>query len=254
MKFILFTFSILILFSCKKKTEDTGEPTTHEELVTSVKDELFAHYDFNNSSFADKSGNNRSLTGFGVKFSHDLNGNPNSAIEFDGIDDYAVIEAAKNLPEGDFTINFLMMPKRSSGSIIQKANPNNGTAASFAISFDDVKNNNQLIFNTSSSTDPCNSLSTPTTLALNRTLFNDAWYNVTVVFKDGVQKGYINAYHIFTVNAPNKSLKHCTNSPIYLGIAALNNLQPFMGKLDNLRIYTRALSDKEIEHIYWSYK
>jgi len=253
---ILIPLFLLLSYGCEKKyTPATDTSTTLEE---SVKKGLWAYYTFNNGSFEDQSGNNHTLTGSkNLEVTYDLSGNLNEAIEFDGADDYAMIDAGKDFPDGDFSISFTIMPKRTTGTILQKANYDSNNGFSFSIGFDDVKNNGQFLFATNKNDDPCNTVfntNTETTLYDTKTIFPDACYNVTIVYQDGEEQIYINAYNIANLKTPVKALKHCGTAPFYLGLPSAGDTRTFLGKMDNIRIYTRALTYNEVEFLYWAFR
>ena len=104
----LFLGSILLCQCKKDETPETVVPKYEDSLKTG----LWAYYNFNKGSFADKSGNNHTMRGVNnVKFSYDIFGNDNSALQFDGTNNYAVIDDGKAFPDGEFTISFLLMSK-----------------------------------------------------------------------------------------------------------------------------------------------
>src|SRR5687768_14884009 len=109
-------FLIVFLFSCNKNTDPVTVPVANYE--DSLKVGLWAYYNLNNGNFSDLSGENHHMTGAnGIRFSYDTWGNTNNALEFDGLDDYAVIDDGKQFPEGNFTVSFLVMPKTIIGRI-----------------------------------------------------------------------------------------------------------------------------------------
>ena len=65
---------------------------------------------------------------------------------------------------------------------------------------------------------------------------------------------YINNYDEVDKKTPSKALQHCKSAPFYIGIPSIAGTPGFMGKLDNIRIYTRALSNDEIHTLYSAYK
>lgn len=248
----LFFFPILLL-NCKK--EETESPQTGAvNYEDSLKKGLWAYFDFNSGYLGDHSGNNLHLKGFnGLGFSYDLWGNHDNALEFDGIDDYAVIEAGKNFPEGDFTISFLMMPKLTSGRVFQKADFNDARGASFGFGFDPNPASQKINYEVTNWPELCTTQHSPsntTVLSLKKTIHPYAWYLVTIQHTNGLQKIYINGLLTATKPTLNKTVKTCTTAPFYLGMWWLQDKQPFAGKIDELRIYTRALSDKEIWYLF----
>ena len=63
-------------------------------------DSVLAHYDFNNGSVVDLSGQGSILQNFGGQFVSDENGVANSALNFDGVSQYAQISLSDTLETG----------------------------------------------------------------------------------------------------------------------------------------------------------
>ena len=251
-KLLIAVTIFLTCISCKK-----SNPEKPILLTETVKGELWAHYDFKNGSLEDRSGNHHAIKLVnGAQLSADMFGNPGDALELNGNSGYAVIEDGKSFPDGDFSVNFVVMAKKVSGTIFEKSDFTSNKGASFGIGFNDPQNANRLIFTTDKNDNPCSSdirTVSPTTLFNKRTFIPDAWYNVTVVYKDGMEKCYINAYDSTTLVTPVAPLKHCNSAPFVIGMSSPGS-SSFAGKIDNIRIYTRALSFAEVDHIYWAYK
>jgi hypothetical protein len=258
---LLITPISLLFFSCMKKDSAPETPQTFTEtpLQQSLRKDLWAYYPFFHGSFADQSGNNHTLTpSSSLKTTNDLTGLPDEAIEFDEADDYAIINDGKDFPDGEFSISFTMMPTRTTGSIFQKADFSSNKGYSFSIGFNNVANDNTLGFVTDKTSDPCNNVfSSNTETALygsRRTIFPEAWYYVVVTYQDGVERIYINTIEVAELKTSGEALKHCQSAPFYIGIPASAGKPGFMGKMDNLRIYTRALSYDEVQNLYSAYK
>lgn len=259
MKNLFLSFAIILLsvllIQCKKEASETprNESST-ANYEDSLKNGLWAYFDFNNSNFNDLSGKGHHMTGVnGIGFSYDTWGNTNNALEFDGSDDYAVIDSGKNFPEGDFTVSFLMMPKSNAGRIFQKANFNDSKGASFGFGFDQDFGTQNLHFYIGNDNDICNtftSQSNSTLLPVNKVIYPYAWYLVAIQHTNGVEKVYINGSLVASQTTPNKNFKNCTSAPFYLGMWWLQDRRSFSGKIDELRIHTRALSEKEINFLY----
>lgn len=77
-----------------------------------VDDNLVASYQFNGNS-NDESGNNNNGAMYGVSFTEDMEGRINSAVHFDGINDYIEImdDVSLYFGYGDFTISFWVRPE-----------------------------------------------------------------------------------------------------------------------------------------------
>ena len=257
---------ILMLFSCQKKfttPQDTSQQPpdtlTYDQILQMVKTDLWASYTFSKGSFADQSGNHHDLTpSSGVNTTYDLLGNADEAIEFDGPDDYVVINDGKNFPDGDFSVSFSFMPASTSGAIFGKGDIVNNKGYSFSVGFDDINNNHTLLFATNKTSDPCSNpfnINTPSTAFGTRNLSADgSWYYVVITYHDGEEHLYINNRDEVDLKTSTDALKHCPSAPFFIGAPHSTGISGFRGKIDNLRIYTRVLTPREVQYFYWGFK
>lgn len=274
MKFFATLLTALVIITnvgCQKECEEikptpipTPPPTPTpsipvvENIEDSIKNGLWAYYDFNSNSFSDKSGHNRNIDGYNnIRFGYDAWGLESNALVFDGVNDYAVIDSGRYFPEGDFTISFMMKANQSYGRIFQKANFNDARGASFGIGFDEAQFTNRFVFNISKDNNVCSNytdINNSTPLFISKVFYPDAWYFVTVMHQKGIEKVYINNVLVGSQQTPNLSFKNCTTAPFYLGMWWLQDTHHFNGKVDELRIHTRALTEKEISYLYGKLK
>ncbi len=80
-------------------------------------------------------------------------------------------------------------------------------------------------------------------LTSNATVTAGAWHYITVTYDGTTQKLYIDGVLDNSQSLPGITLAY-TNSPVQIGAGTYNN--PFAGYIDDLRIYSRALTDPEI--------
>ena len=242
---------IPFVFSQCKKDESTPTPP-EPNYADSVKRDLWGYYNFN-GDLSDKSGNNHNCVGYnGIQLTYDIWGNDASALNFNGINNYATIEDGKNFPDGDFTISFLAMPISTTGRIFQKTNISNAKGASFGIGFNQDAGSPTLVFNISKNENVCDAytdLSNSTPLYITNALKPYAWYYVTCKFENDVQKVYYNGQLVASQDRSGLATVFCADAPFHLGIWWLNDLQSYSGKLDELRIYKRGLSEDEIKYL-----
>lgn len=255
--------SALLFASCEKEELPENPPppppppappaAPAANYEDSLKNGLWAYFDFNNGSFNDQSNKNHHMAGFnGVGFSFDTYGNANNALQLDGVDDYAVIDSGKQFVEGSFTVSFLMMPKSNFGRIFQKANFNDAKGAAFGFGFSDISSQN-LDFYVANDNNLCNNITSPSTLStvtVPKVIYPNAWYQVALQHVNGVEKVYINGELAASRTTPNNTFKNCSTAPFYLGMWWMQDKKHFGGKIDELRIYTRALSDNEIRYLF----
>lgn len=243
---------------CKDDDTDPVTPpaTNYQD---SIKNGLWAAYNFDNGSFSDESGNNRTMRGVnGIQFGLDKNGAANNALSFDGINDYSVIDAGNTMPEGNFTVSLWMMAqKTSSGRIFVKGNFNDAKGVATTFGFDDDNQTNKLLFTINKETDVCNTSPSNSSLVFlnsNTVITQNVWYAVAVSMVNGVERIYINGQLIAATPTPVSTFRNCSNAPFYFGIWWLQDLRAYMGRLDNIRIYNRALSENEVKYLSDNYK
>jgi hypothetical protein len=256
----------LLFFSCQKKftapqdaSQQPPDSLTLDQVQQMVKVGLWSSYTFSKGSFADQSGNHHDLTpSGGVKTTYDLLGNSDEAIELDGPDDYVVINDGKNFPDGDFSVSFTVMPTSTSGTIFGKGDVANNKGYSFSTGFDDNKHNHTLLFATNKTNDPCSNsfnTNTETTAFSSRTISTDgSWYYVVITYHDGEEHLYINNREEVDLKTSSNALKHCPSAPFYIGVPSSTGTPSFKGKIDNLRIYTRVLTAREVQYFYFAFK
>jgi hypothetical protein len=143
-----------------------------------------------------------------------------------------------------------------SGRIFQKANISTATRASIGFGFDDDNAdeivNKKFVFNTSTDENLCFNhigLSNSAPLFISRSFYSSSWYYVTIKFSNGIKKFYVNGIKIAENNSHTSVLKQCSSAIFNLGIWWLNDPGYFSGEVDELRIYTRILSEGEIQYL-----
>jgi len=219
-------------------------------LEQHINDSLWAYYPFQGNT-NDSSGHNRILTLMnGLKLSSDMWGKTNGCLKFDGIDDYAFIEDGRNFPEGDFTIAMKFICSTLQGRLFQKADYTTAKGASFGLGFA-FPGGNFLHYAISQNPGVCNAYSDASNLDLMQTpnLLPDAWYHVVIAHKNGVQKMYLNGKLVASQNTVLPTFVNCTSATFNFGDWWQNDPNRFTGKLDDIRIYTRGLSDDEISYL-----
>ena len=219
---------------------------------------LWGYYNFDNGNFNDFSGKGHHMRGAnGVSFGVDRSGNNNNALQFDGVNDYAVIDSGRIFPSGNFTVAFSMLSGNQQGRIFQKADYTTARGASLGFGFEDNTNSHKLDFYVSSDSNICSDYTTSANITLLRSdtvISTNTWLHVVIQYVNGVEKVYFNGELFATKLTPNKqAFNYCTTAPLYLGIWWLESGDPYLpfnGKIDDLRIYTRDLSGTEVRYLY----
>ncbi len=257
----LFSFCI---FSCKK---DECEELQCKECVqlVNLKEGLLAHYKFDGNT-ADSSGNNNhGVESGGLTFTADKNGTANGAANFDGVDDYVLANESSNLSPAAVTISAYyntasddiqaLVCKRktynttnteSYSGLSWSINAKSGVFAGF--------NNAQ--FGVPVNNNNCNVVTEIVASDLTYSLQNintNTWYHIVCIFENGSQRVYINGKIRQATIRDFNSLKQCNGSQLVIGAFVKDFPALFKGKMDDLRIYGRALNEEEIKELAKGY-
>jgi len=209
---------------------------------------LLAYYPFNGTA-ADASGHANDGTLFnGVQLTTDRQGHPNSAYFFDGVDDYIQIPGGNNLnPSGALSIALFFSPARSGQqTLLGKIDNTNGVGAQFQIGMD-FSSYPGALFGVYPVTNGC--ATPPSNGAFANTgnpLTQDQWYCLVGTYENGVQKIYLNGVLVQSRPVAWSVLNQCPNAGIQIGRWWSGDLQSYQGKIDELRIYDRAITQDEI--------
>lgn len=211
---------------------------------------LVAYYQFSGNA-NDASGNNINGSVVNATLTTDRFGNSNSAYLFDGSSSYIQLPYS-NLynfsPSGSFSISVWLQPQLNSlygaQALVVKSPPNSNYHASFwnygSYLLNDkfmtgYSNTNFLVSNTSIT-------------------FNQCWYNYVFTYNDGIWKMYINGVLEKSETSQNyRILQDGANSKIGIGRKGEASGDYYKGKLDEIRIYNRILSQAEVSAIYDNY-
>jgi hypothetical protein len=81
------------------------------------------------------------------------------------------------------------------------------------------------------------------------TLVPGQWYNIVAVFAGGVQKLYVNGVLQGTITRSFTNAKQCTTTDLVIGGWWQGDIASIDGKIDEVRLYNRELSDCEISKL-----
>lgn len=258
------TAKILVLFSltaglsigCRHHDDPvTPNPAPVAEGDTSgkhIKDSLWAYYPIH-GSVADSSGHGHALNLMGgASLAFDQWGYDNEAINFNGSTNYALIPDGTTFPSSDFSVSFFVMLRESRGLFFGKQDYSSARAASFNVGIDPVLAGTTTRFSiTSNQNDICSQTPTGGLLAVNnRTFYTSAWYHVVITFSNGTMKLYTNGSLVSTLVIPFTRINACSTGQFVLGDWWSGGHNMMNGKMDELRIYTRALKADEVTYLF----
>lgn len=213
-----------------------------------LSDSLIAHYPFNNNA-NDSTGNGYNGTVYGATLTEDRFGTPNSAYEFDGVDDFINCDSILDVSSQDtVSISTWFYPqqifsnnqysglgfgKKTTGTLQLRVRTD--TDSRFQAHHASAFENNS------------------TSMRGNSTFNYNQWYHLVAIYSDNNVKMYING-SAQTFNSGNGNLLSNIpqNSIFRIGSSFVDNdVQKFFhGKLDEIRVYNRGLSNSEIDSLY----
>jgi hypothetical protein len=211
---------------------------------------LISSYTFNAGNADDEKGDNDGAVYGGTTLTEDRFGNPNMAYELDGIDGYIDFGDSSEFRMGtnDFSISFWfqydsvqltqVIGKRDAGSINYEQYsfligsnlsgvPNVGTSTAGALR---TNGNNRWLFSTDLRGD------------WHHVVMNHDHDSITTLFVDGVLTTSSNT--IFTTGL------NVAGTPFVVGVFQFGGPKYFEGKIDDIHVYHRYLSDAEILDLY----
>ena len=209
---------------------------------------LVAYYQFNGNA-NDSSGNENNGTAYGVAFSDDRFGNTNSACYVSGVNSY-VSASASNLPTTNRTVAFWFdaYDVTKGRSLLGYGGGTCGSSFLMNINNPDGGANK---FETQGQC-RSNRLLTP----LGNTV--GQWHHWAVtflgnritMFLDGIQLGTTNTFSMPTSVVGKNLIIGMAVAPSGTGPYSDSNLAPFIGVIDDVRIYNLALSTNEVQQLY----
>lgn len=214
-------------------------------LMADLNEGLVAHYPFNGNAI-DESGNGNDGTVNEATLTTDRFGDENSAYDFDGNNDYIIVNEDNSLDfieNENFTICcWINTISNQSTRIIMKRN---GTSGHNWYSVG-IRNNGLNIGIELSNNYPINYFTENGNVIVN----NGVWHFVTIqrvsstsikIFADGTLDTVCSDFGFNLSNSSDLYIATYFNTPA----------EPkFNGKIDDIRIYNRALSESEIQELY----
>ena len=241
-KYVVFLFLICISFQ-------TCENATEVKKIDSLTQGLIAYYPFDGNA-DDASGNDNHGLVFGANLVSDRFDQPQSAYLFDGIDDYINLGNDISLkPEMPLSIS-AWIKRIGPGNHILRINYSELFRTGIWIGFDPVNEHLSLNYGSGGflgSDDSWRSKYTEAPTA-------GYWFHLAVTLNDSADMEiYLNGLKFSGEYTGSADSLYYDDGPIYIGKNYIVLDQPpvyFNGLLDELRIYSRILSEQEIENLY----
>lgn len=230
-----------------------GTPLVIALLEGSLTEGLIAHYPFNRNA-QDQSENNLDGIVHGATPNPDRKGNRNSAYRFDGVDDYISVPHNDLLNLSDnFSISLwanvasVQSPEDGINDILRKWN-GNAEGYPFSISYlnplaDDFQEDRILYARYDGQ--QCDN----SAISHSPQITNDRYIHIVMIREGNKIRTYIDNEMTGEVTDPTTC---STANTADMTIGARGNLVRFFkGRIDDIRLYDRALTDIEIANLYW---
>lgn len=209
---------------------------------------LIGYFPFNGDA-SDRSGYNNNPTNNSGTLAADRFGNANQAYWFNGTNNSMTIPGAAGLNTATaMSVALYFNPENTNlATLVGKIDYTNGNGTQFQVAIN-WSAYPGVLFGINNPADNCanqinvNSeyVNTGGSLPINQ------WYCLACTYDQGVQKIYLNGVLIQQRTIPFNTLKQCTNSDIQIGTWWMNDQQRFKGRIDDVRIYNRALNQAEV--------
>jgi len=202
---------------------------------------LVAYYPFNGNA-NDESGNGNDGTVYGATLTTDRFDNPNSAYSFDGVDDYIHVNHSSDFESSSITAVTWIKVGEHGNRVISKHSGSN--QCSYFVGATKISDSNWnirwYIFSTSYQ---------GRAIDYQTNLKSEDWYCVSASYDGSVSKLYLNGSLVkdSTFNEP----RAITSVPFLIGKYEYDpdNVK-WDGKIDDVRVYNRALTESEIDSLY----
>ncbi|WP_462352398.1 leucine-rich repeat protein [Capnocytophaga leadbetteri] len=213
-----------------------------ENKKVDINEGLIAYYPFNGNA-NDYSGNGNNGTVYGAQLTSDKNGKHNAAYTFDGVNDFIKVPTSSSLENFDKEITI------SAWININKWF-NSGSVGYFPIleKSDESSIGGLMNLHINTSTG-IQSIYRGNIAYNNYKIPLNQWVYVSFVCKNNTAYFYIDG-NLIGKKQMNGNYSYKKNSPLIIGKDIPGLVEYANGKIDEIRIYNRALSDSEIKFLY----
>lgn len=205
---------------------------------TLINDSLVAYWDLNEDAVDQLNINNGTISGAANTTGHF--GEENTALSFDGVDDYVEIPNNADFNTSEFSVSFWY--KSNGTQIHNKGIISKDVNAIVRQWFIRTESTNAVRFGSYDSD------GSPEESVISDTFDSTAWNHIVAVYTGAYKYIYVNGIRGANLDAVN-NIKNGT-SPIWLGTYYATTGQNFNGSLDNVRFFNKALSAEEIKALY----
>jgi Concanavalin A-like lectin/glucanases superfamily len=235
----------------------TVKDTINFADTTALKKGLVAWYPFRGNT-NDMSGNglNGSLYG-NAKLSIDERGQANSAIELDGFGDAMIVQPSPKFNLGNeatFAFKFMSRADNQRQNYLALEEFTTGQGTMFGVGT--TLPGSAQFLNTGviiPGVYTCGTYPVPSDGASLISTFNpveNIWYHFTLVYTTTSYKVYINGNKIGEVATNGNPFPYCSTANLLIGSWWVSDMISLNGKMDDIRVYNRALSEKELFDLF----
>lgn len=212
---------------------------------------LVGYWPFNGNAY-DESGNGLNGTVTGAALTTDRFGNANSAYYFDGTGKYIQVPDNALLRPGTITISLWVNSSNvvpHNQNILSKQNLANATGEQYAINLQANSNHNYPLFSIKKNSNGCQAGVGWQTCYYATVSSINTWHHIVGTYSGDTMKVYHdNVVSVFClVSGP---IDNCLGGNLNIGRSAAQFTDYFMGSIDDVRIYNRALSAAEVAQLY----
>jgi hypothetical protein len=224
--------------------------TTQDNIPSWLTNGLVAYYPFNGNA-DDSSGNGNNGTVYGATSTSDRFGVFNKAYNFDGDQDYILIPNSVSLNPNAITFSIWAYFNNGNCGILSKSDATTNNNYGYSIIYN-FQNQNSGLFTGWNTSGSC-TYPTPNegyTFGSSGIIQISTWQHILIsINEQGECKQYINGIQTYTYNHIPLNTCNSNLSLLHIGRQWLGDPCWMNGKIDDIRIYNRALSQSEVTYI-----
>ena len=238
--YLFLVVSFILFFSFNAKTQ------------INLTNGLVAYYPFSgNVNDASGNGYNGTMRN-GVGFSNDRFGNPNSALELDGINDFVeVLHDGKLGSKSAFSyVVYFNSQSSEIQTLLGRRNQANSSHAQFQTFINWTQEPGVGYGHSYTNNTECSNVFAQYNVYVNtgsNSVNLNQWHCVVGTFDGVTQKIYLDGVLKTSETTSLAKMDSCTNTPMTIGYYTNLDPQFFKGKIDEVRIYNRAINQQEVE-------
>jgi hypothetical protein len=217
------------------------------QQTNDLKKGLVAYYPFNGNA-NDESGNGNNGIVNGATLTKDRFGKENSAYNFNGIDNWIEAQQNESSWPNEITVSVFVYPSNENAMVaLGKSNPHDASAEMYALCINHPAAGTHFSIKQNSNCKPAEGWKgvgyIPKISSVN-------WHHVVAKYNNKSMKLFIDGELVGETITTNDTIDNCLGAPLRIGAWWDGNLLPFDGKIDDVRVYNRALNNSEIDSLY----